>query len=262
MRHSSFATATAALMCSAVFALTGCSSGSSGATSSAPAVATAASRDDIAALCAQIVEQKLSPDAAAASAEGSGYTSRIGSVDGEANALTMDYREDRMTFTVVGDVVKAVHDFDSFFHIFIMLNRGDYWQCGFVIPKGARPEIEANGLAVFRENVAKMAPFAANRVGELQSWDEIKLLTVQVDRLRQWARPGLLCIGDGDFRQCVAPGTCANASASCRFLPCCAGLSCLGSSDGGGGGGGNPVCGVPTTFSGCSGFGMSCRRRC
>jgi 2-polyprenyl-6-methoxyphenol hydroxylase-like FAD-dependent oxidoreductase len=65
-----------------------------------------------------------------------------------------------------------------------------------VIPKGTRPDIEAKGLAVFRESVAKMAPFAANRVGELQSWDDIKLLTVQVDRLRHWARPGLLCIGD------------------------------------------------------------------
>ena len=94
-----------------------------------------------------------------------------------------------------GDAVNPMGRFDTG-RIFIMLNRGDYWQCGFVIPKGARPEIEANGLAVFRENVAKMAPFAANRVGELQSWDEIKLLTVQVDRLRQWARPGLLCIGD------------------------------------------------------------------
>ncbi len=80
--------------------------------------------------------------------------------------------------------------------IFIMLNRGDYWQCGFVIAKGSLTEIYAQGLPRFRDNVAKLAPFAAARVHELQGWEPIKLLTVQVDRLRQWYRPGLLCIGD------------------------------------------------------------------
>jgi 2-polyprenyl-6-methoxyphenol hydroxylase-like FAD-dependent oxidoreductase len=80
--------------------------------------------------------------------------------------------------------------------IFIMLNRGDYWQCGFVIPKGSRDQFQARGLAAFRDSVAQLAPFVADRVGELQDWEAIKLLTVQVDRLRQWFRPGLLCIGD------------------------------------------------------------------
>jgi 2-polyprenyl-6-methoxyphenol hydroxylase-like FAD-dependent oxidoreductase len=80
--------------------------------------------------------------------------------------------------------------------IFIMLNRGDYWQCGFVIAKGSLGELRAQGLAAFRDSVAKLAPFAADRVHELQDWEPIKLLTVQVDRLRQWYRPGLLCIGD------------------------------------------------------------------
>lgn len=80
--------------------------------------------------------------------------------------------------------------------IFIMLNRGDYWQCGFVIAKGSLKEIHAQGLPLFRESVAKLAPFAADRVHELQGWEPIKLLTVQVDRLRQWHKPGLLCIGD------------------------------------------------------------------
>ncbi len=80
--------------------------------------------------------------------------------------------------------------------IFIMLNRGDYWQCGFVIPKGSRAELEARGLPAFRETVGRLAPFMADRVGELQSWEPIKLLTVQVDRLRDWYRPGVLCIGD------------------------------------------------------------------
>ena len=80
--------------------------------------------------------------------------------------------------------------------IFIMLNRGDYWQCGFVIPKGSHAQIREQGLMVFREKLAPLAPFIADRVGDLQDWEAIKLLTVQVDRLRQWYRPGLLCIGD------------------------------------------------------------------
>lgn len=80
--------------------------------------------------------------------------------------------------------------------IFIMLNRGDYWQCGFVIAKGSLDEIRASGLSLFRDSVAKLAPFAADRVHELQDWEPIKLLTVQVDRLRRWYKPGLLCIGD------------------------------------------------------------------
>ena len=80
--------------------------------------------------------------------------------------------------------------------IFIMLNRGDYWQCGFVIPKGSRAQLEAQGLQAFRETVGKLAPFMADRVDEIKSWEPIKLLTVQVDRLRDWYRPGVLCIGD------------------------------------------------------------------
>jgi 2-polyprenyl-6-methoxyphenol hydroxylase-like FAD-dependent oxidoreductase len=80
--------------------------------------------------------------------------------------------------------------------IFIMLNRSEYWKCGFVIQKGSRDQLQGQGMAAFRESVAQLAPFASDRVGELQDWDMIKLLTVQVDRLRQWYRPGLLCIGD------------------------------------------------------------------
>jgi len=80
--------------------------------------------------------------------------------------------------------------------IFIMLNRGDYWQCGFVIPKGSRDQLPGKGLPAFRDAVAQLAPFMADRVGELHDWDPIKLLTVQVDRLHRWYRPGLLCIGD------------------------------------------------------------------
>jgi 2-polyprenyl-6-methoxyphenol hydroxylase-like FAD-dependent oxidoreductase len=80
--------------------------------------------------------------------------------------------------------------------IFIMLNRGDYWQCGFVIPKGSAEPIREKGLPAFRAAVAQLAPFAAERVDELRDWNEIRLLTVKVDRLTRWYRPGLLCIGD------------------------------------------------------------------
>jgi len=80
--------------------------------------------------------------------------------------------------------------------IFIMLNRGAYWQCGFVIPKGSVENLRAKGLPAFRDSVTQLAPFLADRVGELQEWNAIKLLTVKVDRLTQWYRAGLLCIGD------------------------------------------------------------------
>jgi hypothetical protein len=76
--------------------------------------------------------------------------------------------------------------------IFIMLARGDYWQCGYVIPKGAIAQIHEAGLPVFRKNVAALAPFVADRVEERQEWSSIKLLTVKVDRLTRWCRPGLL----------------------------------------------------------------------
>ncbi|OLB48082.1 MAG: hypothetical protein AUH99_14170 [Candidatus Rokubacteria bacterium 13_2_20CM_2_70_11] len=80
--------------------------------------------------------------------------------------------------------------------IFIMINRGEYWQCGYVIPKGSVETIHARGLETFRSGVAKLAPFAADRVGEIRGWEDVKLLTVRVDRLPRWYRPGLLCIGD------------------------------------------------------------------
>jgi 2-polyprenyl-6-methoxyphenol hydroxylase-like FAD-dependent oxidoreductase len=78
----------------------------------------------------------------------------------------------------------------------VMLNRHDYWQCAFVIHKGGDAELRARGLENFREEVARLAPFARGRVGELNDWDKIKLLTVAIDRLEEWSRPGLLCIGD------------------------------------------------------------------
>ncbi len=80
--------------------------------------------------------------------------------------------------------------------IFVMIPRGDYFQCGYVVAKGGAEEVKAGGLEAFRASVAGLAPFMADRVETLESWDDIKLLTVAVDRLQQWSRPGLLAIGD------------------------------------------------------------------
>ncbi len=81
-------------------------------------------------------------------------------------------------------------------HIFIMLNRGDYWQCAYVIRKGGADEVRRQGLPAFRASILKFAPLLGDRVEELRSWDDVKLLTVAVDRLPQWYCAGLLCIGD------------------------------------------------------------------
>jgi 2-polyprenyl-6-methoxyphenol hydroxylase-like FAD-dependent oxidoreductase len=80
--------------------------------------------------------------------------------------------------------------------IFIAINRRDYWQCGYVIAKGSFDAIQARGLPAFQQGVAGMFPEITDRVGQLDDWDKIKLLTVQVNRLKRWYRPGLLCIGD------------------------------------------------------------------
>ena len=80
--------------------------------------------------------------------------------------------------------------------IFIMLNRGEYWQCGFVIAKGKLDDLKLEGLDAFRQKIIAIAPFLADRVHEIDTWDDVKLLTVKVDRLTKWHREGLLCIGD------------------------------------------------------------------
>jgi 2-polyprenyl-6-methoxyphenol hydroxylase-like FAD-dependent oxidoreductase len=86
--------------------------------------------------------------------------------------------------------------FVNYGHLFVTLNRGDYWQCAFVIRKGGYDEVRAAGLDAFRAAIVRLAPYLADRVQELKDWDDIKLLTVAVDRLTRWWRPGLLCIGD------------------------------------------------------------------
>jgi 2-polyprenyl-6-methoxyphenol hydroxylase-like FAD-dependent oxidoreductase len=80
--------------------------------------------------------------------------------------------------------------------IFVMLNRDDYWQCAFVISKGGFDQIKQRGLPAFREEVGRLAPHLRDRTGELADWSDVKLLSVSVDRLRVWHKPGFLCIGD------------------------------------------------------------------
>ena len=78
----------------------------------------------------------------------------------------------------------------------VTIDRGDYWQCAVVIPKGGIERVKAAGLPAFRAQIVQLAPHFADRVEELQSWDDVKLLTVAVNRLPTWYRPGFLCIGD------------------------------------------------------------------
>ncbi|MGF7161359.1 2-polyprenyl-6-methoxyphenol hydroxylase-like FAD-dependent oxidoreductase [Rhodoligotrophos appendicifer] len=81
-------------------------------------------------------------------------------------------------------------------YLLVQINRGDYWQCAFVIHKGGFDAVQAAGLEAFRQTIATILPESRSEVQTLESWEQIKLLTVQVDRLKQWWEPGLLCIGD------------------------------------------------------------------
>lgn len=78
----------------------------------------------------------------------------------------------------------------------VLLNRGEYWQCAYMIPKGRAAEFQAEGIEKFRERIVQASPFLADRVDELKSFDDAKLLAVRVDYLEQWWKEGLLCIGD------------------------------------------------------------------
>jgi len=92
----------------------------------------------------------------------------------------------------------------------VAIDRGDYYQCGYIIRKGAVEEIRRRGLEAFREEIVSVAPFLRATVGEIDDWDKVKLLTVQVNRLRQWYRPGLLCIGDAAHAMSPAGGVGIN----------------------------------------------------
>jgi 2-polyprenyl-6-methoxyphenol hydroxylase-like FAD-dependent oxidoreductase len=94
--------------------------------------------------------------------------------------------------------------------LLVLLGRGDYWQCGFVIPKGGFDAVKARGLAQFQEDIVSFAGFLRDRVAELDDWSKIKLLTVQISRLRDWCREGLLCIGDSAHAMSPAGGVGIN----------------------------------------------------
>jgi 2-polyprenyl-6-methoxyphenol hydroxylase-like FAD-dependent oxidoreductase len=94
--------------------------------------------------------------------------------------------------------------------LLVLLDRGDYWQCGFVIPKGGFDEIKARGLPEFQNEITSFAGFLHDRVAELDNWSKIKLLTVQINRLRDWCREGLLCIGDSAHAMSPAGGVGIN----------------------------------------------------
>jgi 2-polyprenyl-6-methoxyphenol hydroxylase-like FAD-dependent oxidoreductase len=80
--------------------------------------------------------------------------------------------------------------------ILVVFNRGEYWQCAYVIAKGSTDRLKTQGISSLRHHISALAPFLADRVAELESFDDVKLLTVAVDRLPLWHKPGLLCIGD------------------------------------------------------------------
>ena len=94
--------------------------------------------------------------------------------------------------------------------LLVLLDRGDYWQCGFVIPKGGFDHIKERGLQQLQHEIVSFATFLRDRIAEVDDWSKIKLLTVQINRLREWCRGGLLCIGDSAHAMSPAGGVGIN----------------------------------------------------
>ena len=92
----------------------------------------------------------------------------------------------------------------------VLINRGDYFQSGLIIPKGAFEKIQRDGLETLRNDIQKIAPYLGDRVRELENWDQIKLLTVRINRLKLWHLPGLLCLGDAAHAMSPAGGVGIN----------------------------------------------------
>jgi 2-polyprenyl-6-methoxyphenol hydroxylase-like FAD-dependent oxidoreductase len=78
----------------------------------------------------------------------------------------------------------------------VTFDRGDYWQCAYVIAKGQYDAVKGRGLDAFRNDIVAMAPVLQHGIADVKTWDDVKLLTVAINRLKRWTRPGLLCIGD------------------------------------------------------------------
>ena len=94
--------------------------------------------------------------------------------------------------------------------LLVLLDRGDYFQVGFVIPKGSLDDLKAQGLPELHRQIVEIASFLRDRIGELDDWEKIKLLTVQINRLKKWCRDGLLCIGDNAHAMSPAGGVGIN----------------------------------------------------
>jgi 2-polyprenyl-6-methoxyphenol hydroxylase-like FAD-dependent oxidoreductase len=92
----------------------------------------------------------------------------------------------------------------------VLINRADYFQAGLIIRKGSFDQIRQNGLDEFRREIAQIVPFLADRVSEITDWEQIKLLSIQINRLRKWHQPGLLCIGDAAHAMSPAGGVGIN----------------------------------------------------
>ena len=109
---------------------------------------------------------------------------------------------------------------------FIVIDRGDYWQCGYTIQKGEFDALKLAGLETLKQAMAEVAPFSAERMADLDGWDKLKLLSIRIDRLDQWMKPGVLCIGDAAHAMSPIGGVGVNlaiqdavAAANCLTLP-------------------------------------------
>ena len=115
----------------------------------------------------------------------------------------------RISRSSADSVRQALGNF-NYGKMLILVDRGDYFQAGLIIEKGSFPKIQQQGLEAFRRSITQIVPQLGNRPDEIQDWDQVKLLTVQINRLLQWSRPGLLCIGDAAHAMSPAFGVGIN----------------------------------------------------